>query len=78
MKLPARVHVEQMKHKYKVGDKVRVTNHKYINGTEGEIVALMPYTFAAPAYYVRSGGMVAAVSERSLERVENMPSCGDV
>jgi hypothetical protein len=59
-----------MQHKYSVGDKVRVVNHKYIDGAEGEISALMPYSFVEPAYYVDINGMVTAVSERSLEKIE--------
>lgn len=58
-----------MKHKYAIGDKVRVVNHKYIDGAEGEIAALMPYTFVAPGYYVNIGRTPMAVSERSLERI---------
>jgi hypothetical protein len=59
-----------MQHKYSIGDKVHVVNHKYIDGAEGEIAALMPYTFIAPAYYVNINGMINAVSERSIERIE--------
>jgi hypothetical protein len=58
-----------MKHKYAVGEKVRVTNHKY-NGVEGEIAAIMPWMLVFPGYDVRIDGVIAAVSERSLEKVE--------
>jgi len=54
-------------HAYSVGDKVRVTGPHMMCGAEGEICAQMPYTFVAPAYYVKVNGMVFAVSERSLE-----------
>ena len=51
-------------HKYAVGDKVCV------NGAEGEICALVPFTFVAPAYDVKVNGITFAVSERSIERIE--------
>lgn len=35
---------------------------------EGEIVQLMRQTFVEPGYYVRINGIVAALSERSLEK----------
>lgn len=68
--LPQRTFAVEMQHKYSVGDKVRVNNHQYIGGWHGEIAALMPYTFIAPAYYVNINGMTNAVSERNIERIE--------
>lgn len=63
------VYVEKMQYKYNVGDRVRVRNHKYYDA-EGEIVALLPYGLVKPAYDVRIDGMISAVSERSLEKIE--------
>lgn len=62
-----------MQHKYAVGDRVRITNkeHKLYN-FEGEITELMPYTFVEPAYYANISGMVVAVSERSIEKIEEI------
>lgn len=62
--------VWEMKYKYQIGDKVRVTNHKYPNAAEGVIVALFPYMLIAPGYDVEIDGVIMAVSERSLERIE--------
>jgi len=63
------VYIEKPNHTYQVLDKVRVTNHAY-NGAEGVIVDLMPWNLVAPAYYVGINGVIVAVSERSLERIE--------
>lgn len=63
-------YIKPIQHKYAVGDKVRVIQHKTISGAEGEIAATMPYTFIQPAYYVRIGGMITPISERSLEKIE--------
>lgn len=68
--LPQSTFAVEIQHKYAIGDKVRVTNYKHINGAEGEIAALMPYTFKAPGYYVNINGMINAISERSIERIE--------
>jgi len=66
---PQRTFICEMKHKYAVGEKVRVTkHHEFVAGAEGEIVGIMLYTFIAPAYYVQIGGSIVAVSERSLEK----------
>jgi len=63
-------HITQMVHKFAVGDKVRVTKrHTWLAGAEGEIVALMRFTFIAPGYYVMIDGSKMALSERSLEKV---------
>jgi hypothetical protein len=62
--LPRDVFVIEMQHKYAVGDKVR------INGKEGEITALIPYTFVAPAYYVKIDDTVVAFSERSIKSID--------
>ena len=64
-----------MKHKYAVGDRVRNINPDLACcGQEGVIRAILPYTFIAPAYYVKydndSSSRTVAVSERSLEKVE--------
>lgn len=64
-------YITPIQHKFEVGDKVRVTQHKTLSGAEGEIAALMPYTFFQPAYYVRIGGMITPISERSLEKIES-------
>jgi hypothetical protein len=56
-----------MQHLYAVGDKVRIVNHQFMDGAEGVIAAQMPFTFVAPAYYVKVNGGTFAVSERSLE-----------
>jgi DNA-binding CsgD family transcriptional regulator len=63
------VYIEKIQYKYNVGNRVCVRNHRYYD-VEGEIVALMPYSLVAPAYDVQIDGMVVAVSERSLERIE--------
>lgn len=63
-------YITPIQHKFAVGDKIRVTQHKTLSVAEGEIAALMPYTFIQPAYYVRIGGMITPISERSLEKVE--------
>ncbi len=63
-----------MQYKYAVGDRVRVTNHKYPNGADGIIVALFPYMLIAPGYDVKIDGVIMAVSERSLEKIESQGS----
>jgi hypothetical protein len=56
-------------HKFAVGDKVM------INGVEGVIHALSPYTFIAPAYDVRvTKTIIIPVSERSIEKIEQQES----
>jgi small-conductance mechanosensitive channel len=56
-------------HKFAVGDKVRV------NGIEGVIHAIIPFTFIAPAYDVRvTKTIIIPVSERSIEKIEQQES----
>lgn len=59
-------YITKVQHKYQVGDKVLVTNNCF-KWAIGEITALMPWALVVPAYYVRINGMVAAVSERSIQ-----------
>ena len=64
-----------IEHKYAIGDRVRNINPELACcGQEGVIDAILPYTFIAPAYYIKydndSSSRTIAVSERSLEKVE--------
>lgn len=71
--LPGRRFVCEMQHKYAVDDRVRGVNPEYtMYGSEGVIRALIPFTFAAPAYDVLWDGTGKAMvaSERSLGCVD--------
>lgn len=63
-------YIKPVQHKFAVGDKVRVNGrHNAIYGSIGEIVALIPYTCAVPAYDVRIGDSIVAASEWSLAKI---------
>lgn len=64
------VYIEKPQHKYAIGDKVSVKYYRFVNSVKGEIVALLPYKLVAPAYDVQINGMIVAVSERSIERID--------
>lgn len=69
--LPGRRFVCEMQHKHAVGDEVRVIapfSKRYLYS--GIIHALIPFTFAAPGYYVKFGEDIVAESERSLEKID--------
>jgi hypothetical protein len=46
----------------------------HVCGQYGIIHALLPYTFAFPAYGVVFDGRLVALSEQSLEKVESQDS----
>lgn len=71
--LPGRRFVCEMPHKYKVNDRVRGVNPEYtMYGSEGVIHALIPFTFASPAYDVLwdGTGKTMVASERGLGDVD--------
>jgi hypothetical protein len=68
--LPQDVFIVEMQHQYAVDDKVHVVNHHSIHDASGVIIALIPFTFISPAYYVRIDDKVVALSERSIERID--------
>ena len=73
--LPLLEFVVEMQHKYAVGDKVRViAPFSKIYLYLGTIHAQIPFTFASPGYYVDFGGEIIAMSERSLEKIEELDS----
>lgn len=73
--LPQSSFVVEMQHKHAVGEIVRITvpftTHGKVYTGNGVIHAILPYTFISPAYYVKFGSDVIALSERSIERIDD-------